>query len=156
MTGTINKLFRKEAASLLLGTAALAAPALSSADTRELPVQSDDTIVYKVLSHSINTDTGDTSLTVDASSMKDRIWAIMIDKVTKAAIMLPDTDKKNCPFIDLGRYNTRIDQMLPKSYTFNFKATVTPEDAKRATEAKCLIINIPSTRVINWKEKPSL
>lgn len=156
MTGTIDKLFRKEAASFLLGTAALVAPHLSAAHTQDLPVHADDTIIYKVLSHSINTATGDTSLTVDASSMKERIWAIMVDKVTKAAILMPDTDKKNCPFIDLSRYSTRIDQMIPKSYEFNFRATVSPEDARRVHDAKCLVINIPSTRTINWKEKPSL
>lgn len=156
MTGTINKLFHKEAASFLLGTAALVAPSLSAGHTPDLPVHADDTIIYKVLSHSINTATGDTSLTVDASSMKERIWAIMIDKVTKAAIMMPNTDRKDCPFIDLSRYNTRIDQMLPKSYEFNFRATVSPEDARRVNDAKCLVINIPSTRTINWKEKPSL
>jgi len=154
MTGAIRQLFRKEATQALLSSAAFIVPALSAANTGEMPVKAPDTIVYKILKQSINPNTGETSLTVDASSMKGNVWAIVFDKITKAAIMTPDEKKDSCPFIDIYRYNPQIEQVTAKSFEFNFKAKVSPEDAKRATDANCLVINIPSTKLIQWKEKP--
>lgn len=120
----------------------------------ELRADAEDTISFRMLKHQVN-DQGEVRLTIDARNMMEHKIAILFDKVTKAAVLKPGIDNnRTCPFIDLDRYHHTIDQIAADKLDFEIKAQIEPVEAKRALDASCVIVKIPSTRKINWKASP--
>ena len=146
MTGFLHKKFYPAAA--LLGASAIAGHAQTQSS---LPIEAPDTITLYIISHKIEAN-GQASITVDASAMNNNKWAILTDRITKAAIVMPGVhNNRLCPFFDLSRYKHSIDQIEYSKPNFLIKAQITPMDVKKALENQCLIIKIPSARAINWK-----
>lgn len=152
MTGTMTKTIQRQAAALLSATALFSA---ASANPVNMRADAEDTISFRLLKHNIDSE-GNARLVVNASTMMDNKIAIMFDKVTKAAILMPGIDNKRaCPFFDLDRYQHTINQIEAAKLDFEIKAKIDPEEGKKALEAQCLIVKIPSTRKINWKTDPN-
>ncbi|QQG37033.1 MAG: hypothetical protein HYS17_04515 [Micavibrio aeruginosavorus] len=130
------------------GVQALAVPTTLRADAP-------DTIPFKVINHAIEP-SGETVLTVDARTIGDNKWAIAFDKVTKAAIMMPGKDANStCPYIKLDQYQYTIEQTRKGFYEFQIKTKVSSEDSQLARDNQCLVVDLPSSRKIKWKDDPN-
>ena len=148
MTGLLQKQFTYHAAALL-SASALSASAQTTLPL--LPSEAPDTLIFKLLAHKIDP-SGTASLTVDASAMDSNKWAILTNQITKAAIMTPGIkDKRACPYFNLARYPHTIEQIEVNKYDFQIEAKVTPAEAEKAIESRCLIVDIPSATKIKWK-----
>ena len=144
MTGLLKSKF---AAALLSATAIMGT---AQAEQPELPANAKDTITFRVKQHNIQDNHA--SLVVDASAIGDNRWKILTDKVTKAAILMPGMDSNRlCPYFDLAKRQYTIDQIEKGKFDFKIETEITPADARNAIDKKCLIIDIPSSRKINWK-----
>lgn len=157
-TGTKLKSARHELTKLF-GTTALLLPLMASS-VEAVPVptlraDAPDTIPFKVLTHSIE-DSGETTLTVDARAISQNKWAIIFDQVTKAAIMMPGKETTStCPYIKLEKYDYTIEQTQKDRYEFQIKTKVSPQDGQLARDNQCLVVDLPPSRKIKWKNDPN-
>lgn len=114
-----------------------------------------DTIPFKVINHAIQP-SGETVLTVDARTIGDNKWAIAFDKVTKAAIMMPGKESTStCPYIKLDQYDYTIEQTHKGRYEFEIKTKVSTQDSQLARDNQCLVVDLPPSRKIKWKDDPN-
>lgn len=144
--------FRRHAAALLGATALIGT---AQAETT-LRADAADTIPYPVLKHKIDSAGGQSTLTVDASSMMDNKMAILFDRVTRAAILMPGADKKrDCPYIDLKQYPHKLTQIAAGKLHFDFEAQIPPAEVQKVLAAHCLVVDIPARKTIIWKDDPS-
>lgn len=140
--------FKRQAAAFLSATALIGAV---QANYRELPANAADTITFRVLEHTIDT-SGRASLKVDARTINENKWAIMTDQVTKVAILMPGASSSSlCPYFDLARYKHSINQIEANKLDFQIDVQIKPDEARKAQESKCLVVNMPPRSAINWK-----
>lgn len=150
--------FRK-AASKFLAATALAVPisAFSEPVQAELPMQAEDTIPFHVISHQVS-ESGETTMRVNANSIRKNRWGIVFDAITKAAIIMPGKESDGntlCPYFDLTKYDYRVEQTKHDTLEFDISVKVSPEESRLATEKQCLVVDIPSSRKIVWKQDPN-
>lgn len=148
MSEYLSKNFKKQAAALLSATALVG---VVQASYSELPANAADTITFRALEHNIDP-SGHASLKVDARAINENKWAIMTDQVTKVAILMPGASSNSlCPYFDLARYKHSINQIEANKFDFQIDVQIMPDDARKAQESKCLVVNMPSRSAINWK-----
>lgn len=144
----------------LFGTTALLLPLMASTAEAiptppSLRADAPDTIPFKVLNHTIE-ESGETVLTVDARAIGQNKWAIAFDQITKAAIMMPGKDTAStCPYIKLEQYDYTIEQTKKNRYEFQIKTKVSPQDSQLARDNQCLVVDLPPSRKIKWKNDPN-
>lgn len=148
MSKYLSTNFKKQAAAFLSATALVG---VVQANYKELPANAADTITFRVLEHSI-APSGHASMKVDASTINENKWAILTDQVTKVAILMPGASSNSlCPYFDLARYKHSISQIEANKLDFQIDVQIMPDDARKAQESKCLVVNMPPRSAINWK-----
>ena len=144
MSGLLKSKF---AAALLSATEIIGT---AQAGQVELRADANDTIIFRVKDYAIRD--RHASIKVDASAIDDNKMAIITDRITKAAILMPGMDNNRlCPYFELAKHRHTITQIESDKYDFQVETEVTPDESKAAQDKQCLIIKIPSRSEIIWK-----